>query len=280
MNVQSTSLLSRFVGGLFSGGAAATQISEPPVATPASDAPQVVGQGGENETLVHIAGIPHLFVDEGTHVVEFMPAFESSLKAFERFGTKMLPELIPHWEFAREHRGDVKCAVLHAIRNAQGKLPKTLSGANAEQDAEKAEELTSAVAPVDEVPQTAVGTSERRERASRTASFNVGSARERWRGKVTGWGEEEFPRREVRKGQKPTYRSFALRLQFKNGAEKVLQGEGLKDAIRAAGCKIGQTVSVQRLGKEKVPAFNDDDTPMMRNGVRVEWDRWVWKITC
>lgn len=278
MTMQASKLFSRFVGGVF--GAQSAQAAVQPQAPAAPvDIPHIVGQGGPNETLVHIAGVPHLFVDEGSHVVEFVPAFESSLRNFDAYGLKMLPDLVPHWDPCREHQGDVKSAVIHAIRNGQRDTTVSRPRASAEDSAEVVTERSGPVIDDGTDPEVRASDVGGSVKTSVAPAANTGGARDRWRGKVVSWGEEEFPRRDVRKGQKPTYRSFALRLQFKNGVEKVLQGEGLKDAIRAASCRIGQTVSVQRLGKEKVPAFNDDDTPMMRNGVRVEWDRWVWKIT-
>ena len=286
MTMQASSLFSRFVGGLFGAqgaqdGRDAQGADQPQAPAAPVDVPHVVGQGGPNETLVHIAGVPHLFVDEGSHVVEFMPAFESGLRNFDAYGLKMLPDLAPHWDVAREHGCDVKSAVMYAIRSGRCETTLSLNRARAyaEDVTEVATEQFVAFKPEQTGAEVRASDVERPAKTFTASPATAGGARDRWRGKVVSWGEEEFPRRDARKGQKPTYRSFALRLQFNNGAEKVLQGEGLKDAIRAASCQIGQTVSVQRLGKEKVPAFNDDGTPLMRNGERIEWDRWMWKIT-
>src|ERR1700739_3185969 len=48
----------------------------------------VVGQGAQNETVVTIGDVPHLFVDEGDHIVEFAPAFDDHAEQTE-FGMKI-----------------------------------------------------------------------------------------------------------------------------------------------------------------------------------------------
>ena len=55
------------------------------------------------------------------------------------------------------------------------------------------------------------------------------------------WGEKEFP-----DGKRPgkTYESFCLTL-VNRGEIVVLQGEGLRDAIAEACCRIGDNVEVQ-----------------------------------
>ncbi|SDD57711.1 hypothetical protein SAMN05216345_111112 [Cupriavidus sp. YR651] len=95
---------------------------------------------------------------------------------------------------------------------------------------------------------------------------------------MLAWGEMEFPNRKA--GGKPTYTSFAVKLETSTG-ERTLQGEGLKDVLASTGCKIGDRVAVKRLHKEKVPAFDKKTgRPLMDRdtGLQKLWDRWVWQI--
>ncbi|MCP3712271.1 hypothetical protein M3I54_35920 [Paraburkholderia sp. CNPSo 3274] len=115
-----------------------------------------------------------------------------------------------------------------------------------------------------------------RRRAAREHVERGDDSRAATTGKVLGWGEEKFPNR--RPTGKPFYTSFAMHIETAMG-ERTLQGEGLKDAIAQSGCRVGDSVSVRRLEKIKVPAFTDGGRPIMKNGQQVLWDKWLWSIT-
>ena len=99
-----------------------------------------------------------------------------------------------------------------------------------------------------------------------------------YRGKITFWGEAEFPDRK-RIGR--SYQSFALKLEMATGTE-TLQGEGLKDAIAESGCQLGDWVEVRRLEKVKVQAFHgrSGEPKLDDYGQPILWDKWLWSITC
>jgi hypothetical protein len=64
----------------------------------------VVGTGAENEYQIVIDGIPHLFRDEGDHVVHFVAVFDSGIQN-TAFGHKVLPDVVPRWENIGVERG-------------------------------------------------------------------------------------------------------------------------------------------------------------------------------
>ncbi|KVS70146.1 hypothetical protein [Burkholderia cepacia] len=258
---------------------ASTSTVEPPSSS--SGSAKAVGTGADNETLVTIAGIVHLFVDEGDCVVEFVPHFDDA-PGDTLFGTKILPALAPHWAMLHQHSIPLKDAIATAIRRAS--VPATgamgIESATANSEARSARSSEAAETPADverEVGrQTSVGES------GGFRSPRRGGDAESGRfvavvGRINGWGEETFPDR--RPGKSRSYRSFALRLETREG-EQTLQGEGLKDAISECGCHVGDRVSVKRLRKIKVPAFRQEDgSPIMKNGQQVMWDKWLWSIT-
>lgn len=270
-------LFSRLINGVFGANAA------PPVPRAPATEEVVVGRGAANEKLLSINGIPNLFVDEGDCVVQFEPAFDEELHDFADFGMKMLPDMTPHWSLVSRHESGMKVAVAAAIRSTarETQLTSCDTASNVasydlienrvvgEQNSPVRQTVS---APQLERTRSTVQAAPRRE--ARKSGHSYGATR----GTITGWGEEEFPRREVKPGEDATYTSFAMRLELRNGQERILQGEGLKDAIADVSAKIGDYVSVHRLRKVKVPAFNDDGTPKLRGGVQVEWDKWLWEI--
>jgi hypothetical protein len=230
--------------------------------------PREIGQGASNETFVTISGVLHLFVDEGDCIAQFLPAFEET-PGDTPFGTKILPELAPHWSLIREHRVPLKEAIATAIR-AKG-TPLGTAPVLHEPDHNDA-----AVQPVAQTHEGDAQPATVRRRASREHAQRGDDYRAATVGKVLGWGEEKFPNRKP--GGKPFYTSFAMQIETATG-ERTLQGEGLKDAIAQCGCRIGDSVSVRRLEKNKVPAFTDGGRPIMKNGQQVLWDKWLWSIT-
>ena len=227
--------------------------------------PRRVGEGARNETFVTIDGIPNLFVDEGDCIVQFLPAFEEGARD-TRFGTKILPELAPHWSAVGEHVLSLKDAIVAAIRTRASR-PEV----RGRQD----ESLP--VQPVAyETGEAQKGPAEPQRQATRKSAGHGGDLLVATVGRVVSWGEEKFPNR--RPTGKPFYQSFAMHIATAMG-EQVLQGEGLKDAIAESGCQVGDVVSVRRLEKIKVPAFTDGGRPIMKNGEQVLWDKWLWSIT-
>ncbi|WP_066733008.1 hypothetical protein [Cupriavidus sp. D384] len=227
-----------------------------------NDAPVSVGAGAPNEYQIHIDGIPHLFRDEGDHVVHFVAAFDRTIQ-HTAFGNKLLPEVVPRWNKVQTYRGpkDTPQSVAEAVVRSS-KRPGTSSATTQEPgDKRRVAGLPSA-APRDPV---SVKTEE-----PSGAAYTVGT--------LVEWGEMEFPNRKP--GGKPTYRSFAVKLQTEAGI-KTLQGEGLKDVLADASCKVGERVGIKRLRKEKVPAFDHQTgNPILdkKTGEQKLWDRWVWAI--
>ncbi|WP_321817841.1 MULTISPECIES: hypothetical protein [unclassified Paraburkholderia] len=265
--------LIRAFAELFPGAANGTikaQQSSPtaPAASFTPDVPRRVGLGASNETIVNINGIPHLFVDEGDCVVQFQPAFEEAPRD-TRFGTKILPELAPHWSVVHQHAVQLRDAIAVAIRS--GGTPQQRHVA-----VEAAEAIPVGLSRHDE---SVTPTFERQPRSTDAPRASRGRGRSNLvatTGRVVGWGEEKFPNRKP--SGKPFYTSFAMRIETSFG-EQVLQGEGLKDAIADSRCRVGEVVSVRRLEKIKVPAFTDGGRPVMKDGQQVLWDKWLWSIT-
>ncbi|MEM5316063.1 hypothetical protein [Paraburkholderia sp. JHI869] len=262
--------LFRAFADLFPGRSTVTQASHVASAPVAPSEPQPsaqareIGQGAPNETFVTIGGVLHLFVDEGDSVAQFRPAFEET-PCDTRFGTKILPELAPHWSLFREHRAPLKEAIATAIRGNGG--PATSLPVQHDEVIPAAQEFLNE----DETQHVPF-----RRRAAREHVQRGDDSRAATTGKVLGWGEEKFPSRKPT--GKPFYTSFAMHIETAMG-ERTLQGEGLKDAIAQSGCRVGDSVSVRRLEKIKVPAFTDGGRPIMKNGQQVLWDKWLWSIT-
>ncbi|SAL84661.1 hypothetical protein AWB74_07014 [Caballeronia arvi] len=270
----STFTFGRMLGSLF--GTASPAQPRPDARSSARPAPVVVGQGARNERHVNVAGQAMLFRDEGGVVVQFLPAFDFELKQ-TAVGMKLMPSLAPHWEVLREHTGTLTDAIATAIREAQpaesdGGSPAP-SRKRSELEPRKFRERDDAI--VDAVvsvpaPQASEAPSEapkRPERPERTERPRYGVLKE--------WGEKEFP-----DGKRPgkTYESFCITLQHRGGTD-VVQGEGLRDAIAEANCRVGDRVEVRRVGKTKVPAVDKRGRPKLdARGAQVLWDKWLWSI--
>jgi hypothetical protein len=265
--------LIRAFAELFPGAATGTiKAQRPSPAAPARsftpDAPRPVGLGASNETIVNIEAIPHLFVDEGDCVVQFCPAFEEAPRD-TRFGTKILPDLAPHWSVVHQHTVPLREAIAVAIR---------AKGAGHKRHV--------AHEPRTEVPLAAQEHEPFEPRVARPAPERTGHSRAPRKdvrgdqtattGRIVSWGEEDFPNRKPH--GKPFYTSFAMHVDTVLG-EQVLQGEGLKDAIAESRCKVGDRVTVRRLQKIKVAAFRENGQPILRDGQQVYWDKWLWSIT-
>ncbi|MGQ7932223.1 hypothetical protein [Paraburkholderia sp. D1E] len=235
---------------------------------------RVIGQGQLNETHITIGGVPNLFIDEGDCVMQFVPAFDEAMKQTQ-FGMKVLPELEPHWSQAAMHRCNLKQAIAVAIRGpaeAAG-VPCAPPTAGARTDHQLLSNAAQEPVLIGMDDNDEDGAAlPRRHAASSNSAPDLAAVS----GTVTAWGEEKFPRRKP--GGPRFYTSFAIRLQTFSG-ERVLQGEGLKDAISESGCQVGDVVSVRRLRKIKVQAFEKDGEPKLKNGVPVLWDKWLWSIT-
>jgi hypothetical protein len=278
--VRNTStLFTRVLAGLFPGKPAtqpSSHASSPdpaaaPATPPASPAtihdavPYVVGQGAQNETVITIGDTPHLFVDEGDHIVQFTPAFDDHTDETE-FGMKIVPDLEPHWSQVTIHRCELKSAIATAIR--QGNSPSVVS-AVAESARQASGKDSHAPSVADDEPFEAGESGHVRRRGTQTADASLVT------GRIVSWGEESFPDR-----KKPGrfYKSFAMHIDTTSG-ERTLQGEGLKEAIAECRCVIGDIVSVRRLSKIKVPAIRADGSAIVKDGKPVLWDKWLWSIS-
>jgi hypothetical protein len=277
------SLFNRVLADLFPGNSAAqfhtpsreTGTTPAPVQTPAPQAnsgvavQHEVGQGAANETVVTIGDTPHLFVDEGDHIVEFVPAFDDHTEETE-FGLKIVPDLAPHWSQAASHRCSLKDAIAIAIRggSTSPSIPKLTLREVTPDATPDAGPAASHAGDDDDLSGRGGAT---RARARRSDS-NDGAA---VAGRILSWGEERFPDR-----KKPGrfYKSFAMHIDTTRG-EQTLQGEGLKEAIAECRCVVGDVVSVRRLHKIKVPAIRQDGTPKIVDGQQVMWDKWLWSIS-
>lgn len=228
-----------------------------------------VGTGADNEYEIFISGVPHLFRDEGDCVVHFRAEFDSLIQ-HTAFGSKLLPEVVPRWTKVSVHdeKGVTPKSVAEAVMRDTKQQPTKSSPEERKvpRDQHNRRGLSDRGRGA-AIAQTADTTS--REEAS-SADYTVGTLIE--------WGEMEFPNR--RPGGKPTYTSFAVKLDTGNGV-KTLPGEGLKDVLADARCKAGERVGIKRLYKEKVPAFDQaTGRPIFERGTQKQqlWDRWVWSI--
>nr|WP_315591833.1 hypothetical protein [uncultured Cupriavidus sp.] len=223
-----------------------------------------VGTGAENEFEILINGIPNLFRDEGSCVVHFVAQFDRCIQHTE-FGNKLLPEVIPRWSKVQtyDQAGVTPQSVAEAVmrESKQESAGAKRKDSKPDRDAVDIESTGRAMSePRHHVPKAEASSS----------SYTVG--------KLVEWGEMEFPNRKP--GGKPTYTSFAVKLDTSNGV-KTLQGEGLKDVLADAHCKVGERVGIKRLYKEKVPAFDHaTGRPIFERGTQKQklWDRWVWSI--
>lgn len=233
---------------------------------PSSDVePIKVGAGGNNETQMTISGEPHLFRDEGDRVAHFVALFESRVTETP-FGPKLLPDLIPHWSLKAVHEGlKVTQVVAQVIQGGAQPSPS------------KPEPTRSTTAPKRAAPESDEDAPVEADAQARRARAPESRSRATYHGRIKSWGEERFPDRK-RPGK--TYKSFALKLEMAAGLE-TLQGEGLKDAISEAGCKVGDAVEVKRLRKIKVPAFDEKsgDPVLDENGNQKVYDKWLWSIS-
>lgn len=275
------SLLARVLADLFPGKSVAQPTSPSPeasapaapVQTPAPhptggvSVPHEIGQGAANETVVTIGDTPHLFVDEGDHIVEFVPAFDDHTEETE-FGLKIVPDLAPHWSQVASHRCALKDAIVTAIRGGSTSpaIPKSEPRDTNEAPTSESGLAASHVSGDEDRPARSSATRARTRGESNDAAVS---------GRILSWGEERFPDR-----NKPGrfYKSFAMHIDTTTG-ERTLQGEGLKDAIAECHCVVGEVVSVRRLRKIKVPAFRSDGSPVMAEGKQVMWDKWLWSIS-
>ncbi|MDR5776887.1 MULTISPECIES: hypothetical protein [unclassified Caballeronia] len=258
----SASTFGRLLGTFFG---ASVQIQPRTVQTSEHSSPIEVGMGSAKERHIAIAGQPTLFRDEGGVVVQFRPAFGYELKP-TAVGLKLIPALAPHWEVLREHKGTLTDAIAAAVKDAHSPEASPAHSVNAEKvrfvplgDAQRQHDV------VDAVVLTPPATTDSSPRRTERARYGV----------LKEWGEKEFP-----DGKRPgkTYESFCITLAHRGGLD-VLQGEGLRDAIAEANCKVGDRIEVRRLGKTKVPAVDKRGRPKLdASGAQVLWDKWLWSI--
>ncbi|CAN7808449.1 hypothetical protein LJR267_010969 [Paraburkholderia hospita] len=237
-----------------------------PVSAPTAPAPVVVGQGGRNERQVVIAGEARLFRDEGDVVVQFRPAFDYQLRDTP-VGMKLVPSLEPHWAVVDEHPGPLRDAIAAAIKAAASPVAREREAAEAERPRAPVQVKPATTPVVIENAAPALVSSAKASGPHRTERPHYGV--------IAEWGEREFP-----DGKRPgkTYESFCLTLESR-GQTRLLQGEGLRDAIAETHCRIGDRVEVRRLGKTKVPAVNSRGEPILDGtGAQVLWDKWLWSI--
>jgi hypothetical protein len=261
----------RMLGGLFGIAPQAQPRSE--ARTSAQPSPVTVGQGAGNERHVKVAGQAMLFRDEVGVVVQFLPAFDFELKQ-TAVGMKLIPSLAPHWEVRREYTGTLTDAIATAIRDAQPPesgadsafIARKPSEPSPRQLRNRSDAVVDAVvsAPGSPLSKTYSWVPKRAERTERPRY-----------GELKEWGEKEFP-----DGKRPgkTYESFCITLQHRRGTD-VVQGEGLRDAIAEANCRVGDHVEVRRVGKTTVPAVDKRGRPKLdASGAQVLWDKWLWSI--
>lgn len=225
-----------------------------------------VGTGADNEFHMQIDGIPHLFRDEGDRVVHFVAEFDRRIH-HTAFGNKLLPDVVPRWSKVRTY--DQPGVTPQKVAEDVVRDARKQSIQPARKSAQP-ETQPSGAAP----DEYAVARPHVKPRAAEASSSNYTV------GKLLEWGEMEFPNRKPKPGGKPTYTSFAVKLETSAG-EKVLQGEGLKDVLASAHCELGERVGIRRLHKEKVPAFDQKTgRPIIDRATNQQklWDRWVWSI--
>jgi len=223
-----------------------------------------VGTGADNEFHMQINGIPHLFRDEGDRVVHFVAEFDRRIH-HTAFGNKLLPDVVPRWSKVRtyDQPGTTPQKVAEGVVRDARRHSTELSRKSAPSETQSGEAAHA---------ERTVAQPHLKARAADASSSNYTV------GKLLEWGEMEFPNRKP--GGKPTYTSFAVKLETSAG-EKVLQGEGLKDVLASSHCELGERVGIRRLHKEKVPAFDQKTgRPIIDRATNQQklWDRWVWSI--
>lgn len=242
---------------------AAAVLMSPSPKPAGEDALVSVGAGAANEYQIDIDGVPHLFRDEGDHVVHFVAVFDRGIQ-HTAFGHKVLPDVVPRWENVGVERGrNVTPQSVAEATIQSSKAKRIVSGEEARSRTDHASAPTKRRVPDAEA-------SLPRDATASDAGYTVG--------RLIEWGEMEFPNRKL--GGKPTYTSFAVRLDTAKG-EKTLQGEGLKEPLAKLGCQIGDEVGIKRLHKEKVPAFDHTTgRPIIDRTTRKQllYDRWVWQM--
>jgi hypothetical protein len=179
------------------------------------------------------------------------------------YGTKLLPAANAVWKLLASYdTGSIEQAVISYL----AKKPITpLSSPEANPVQPEANPISLAPPVVRPKPEVKASTAQSKA-ASEGEVFGV----------LRAYGVEKFPDRE-----KPgkTYDNFAIRLETRSG-ERVLQGEGLKDAIENAGAKIGVKVGVRRLNQIAVPLFDDRGGPIKdaRTGEQKMGKKWLWQM--
>lgn len=244
--------------------ASSQPVAKQPYARPGDVAEEVaviVGQGAANETFVTIRDVAHLFVQEADHVVHFEQDFDMVVSD-TLVGKKLLPELFPRWQEREVHPCSLKEAILNVIRRRDPPSVPSKPVVATEKALSTPEAAPAAKVARSEKPKKPV-----------EASFS-----DDYVGVITAWGEEKFPRRDAEGDKEKFYTSFAIRLSTSSGKEKIVQGEGLKDAITQCGCAVGDQVGIKRLHKEKVQAFNRSGEPRKKDGQPVFFDKWIWSI--
>lgn len=240
---------------------------------PDTSDPIPVGRGDPNERQFYVHGVPHLLRMEADRVVHFVGVFEHRLQRTQ-FGDKLLPEVFPRWKMVGEHPNTSleQVAVKVIQQGVQHDAPRPSQSDDGAEVRRRDRQKASARDPQRSVRQDGATT-----RAGNVA-FDSASSSAYTVGELLEWGEMTFPNRKP-SGPR-TYTSFALKLATTTG-EKILQGEGLKDALADAGCKLGDRIAVKRLHREKVAAFDKKSgSPIMdrTTGEQKLWDRWVWTI--
>jgi len=228
-----------------------------------------------NKHEFFINGNHHLFRDEGTCIEHFVAGFKTRIVK-TRYGDKLLPEVAPHWRYVSTHAGQsLEAVVSKVIHEATGSKP---AGPGPARAAKNDGSRTSSAQGTRTVE---AGESLEGDSVAAT-SADTGARSDYESGTLTFWGDLKFPKRRKQSSAKgpDTYTSFALKLQT-NAGEKTIQGEGLKDAIADAGCKLGDRVAVKRLYKTKVPAFDQKSGAPLKDpatGEQKLWDKWVFNI--
>lgn len=240
---------------------------------PDTSDPIPVGRGDPNERQFYVHGVPHLLRKEADRVVHFVGVFEHRLQRTQ-FGDKLLPEVFPRWKKVGEHPNSaLEQVAAKVIQDGAQQDALRQSHAGADADARQRERPTARASDAERP-----GRQERAGTGPRNVGADQGTSSVYTVGELLEWGEMTFPNRKP-SGPR-TYTSFALKLATTTG-EKILQGEGLKDALADARCKLGDRIAVKRLHREKVPAFDKKSgSPIMdrTTGEQKLWDRWVWTI--
>lgn len=235
-----------------------------------------VGTGAENERMITLDGVPHLFRDEGKFVAHFVAKFATEMRETP-FGTKLLPSLVPHWALSDTLLGDTLAEaigkVLQRVSKPEQSSSEQMNLRASETEDSRATRSASHGRPASGSMSTESGSEHRQ------SSVDGGRERSRrvvaYKGTILEWGVRKFP---DRKDQKKTYENFALVLRTDNG-EQVLQGEGLRDALAEAKSNLGDRVNVRRLHQVDVPAIDNEGRAILdAQGNQKIWKKWIWAI--